>query len=161
MLVEATAVHVSHKNSSDSRHSGLSWISCLSIPVDQGCGRFWTFYRAARGNASLAVTTLRTQEVNDLKIVAFCRHLVWLYSSHFVCRPRLYKFPCSHTLCPGIYKCFELGLPSYFRCPAFIRQVFNRVHQALSVINMLALIGSKTCDLLINLGIRKIFLNLR
>ena len=36
--------------------------------------------------------------------------------------------------------------------------MFNRVHQDLSVIDMLALIGSKTFDLLINLGIRKVFL---
>ena len=36
--------------------------------------------------------------------------------------------------------------------------MFNRVHQDLSAIDMLALIGSKTFDLLINLGIRKVFL---
>ena len=64
----------------------------------------------------------------------------------------------SHTFCPSIYKCFELCLSGYFRCPVFIGQVFNRVHQDLSVIDMLASIGTKVCNLLINLGITKAFL---
>lgn len=64
----------------------------------------------------------------------------------------------SHTFCPSIYKCFELCLSGYFRCPVFIGQVFNRVHQDLSVIDMLASNGTKVCNLLINLGITKAFL---
>lgn len=64
----------------------------------------------------------------------------------------------SHTFCPSIYKCFELCLSGYFRCPVFIGQVFNRVHQDLSVIDMLASNGTKVWNLLINLGITKAFL---
>lgn len=65
----------------------------------------------------------------------------------------------SHTFCPSIYKCFELCLSGYFRCPVFIGQVFNRVHQDLSVMDMLASNGTKVCNLLINLGITKAFFN--
>ena len=64
----------------------------------------------------------------------------------------------SHTFCPSIYKCFELCLSGYFRCPVFIGQVFNRVHQDLSVMDMLASNGTKVWNLLINLGITKAFL---
>ena len=63
----------------------------------------------------------------------------------------------SHTFCPSIYKCFELCLSGYFRCPVFIGQVFNRVHQDLSVMDMLASNGTKVCDLLNYLGITKPF----
>ena len=64
-------------------------------------------------------------------------------------------FPRSHTFCPSVYKCFELCFPCYFRCPAFIWQVFNCVHQQITVIDILASIGKKVSDLLNNLGIRK------
>jgi hypothetical protein len=67
------------------------------------------------------------------------------------------NFARSHAFCPSIYECFELGFSGYFRCPAFIRKVFNRVHQILFVIDSLASIGSKVCDLLNNLGIAKPF----
>lgn len=64
----------------------------------------------------------------------------------------------SHTFCSSIYKCFELSLSGYFRCPVFIGQVFNRVHQDLSVIDMLASTEIKERNLLISLGITKTFL---
>ena len=63
----------------------------------------------------------------------------------------------SHTFCPSIYKCFELGFSGHLRCPAFLGQVFNRVHQDISVIDILASIGANVWDLLNNLGIRKTF----
>lgn len=65
----------------------------------------------------------------------------------------------SHTFCSSIYKCFELSLSGYFRCPVFIGQVFNRVHQDLSVIDMLASTEIKERNLLISLGITKTFFN--
>ena len=67
------------------------------------------------------------------------------------------NFSRCHTFCPSIYKCFELGFSGYFSCPALIGQVFNRVHQDPSAIDMLALIGIKVCDLLNNLGITQTF----
>lgn len=64
------------------------------------------------------------------------------------------NFSSGHTFCPSINKCFELSFSGYFCCPAFIRQVLNRVHLDLTVIDMLASRGTKACDLLIDLGIR-------
>ena len=67
------------------------------------------------------------------------------------------NFARSHAFCPSIYKCFELGFSGYLRCPAFFGQVFNRVHQDLTVSDSLASIGAKVCNLLNYLGITKPF----
>ena len=157
-LIQFFALYDSNKDFTCNYYCGFSWISVLAIQLTIGVSDSEPSTELQEAMPALQQWVLERYLLMTWKKLFFARIecdcvsyiLLVVYNSVNLSR--------SHTFCPSIYKCFELCLSGYFRCPVFIGQVFNRVHQDLSVIDMLASIGTKVCNLLINLGITKAFL---